>query len=160
MTVRAFVSMALVFAAGAAHAESPRDAFFGVWETENAKSRVQIHECDDDRLCGSLVWTDSGKTDKLGRRILEGFVYERGRWNGGRIIDPRDGSSYKAKLKLDGRDMLSVKGCWFIFCGDQTWERRGGLSRTRPASEARSVSDRKRGAAAAGRLGVGVLHAE
>ncbi|GER00013.1 hypothetical protein JCM17845_06360 [Iodidimonas gelatinilytica] len=94
----------------------------GVWKTKGGKSHVLIHPCvDETRLCGSLVWTDSGK--RLGETILRDFAFDGARLDGGRIRDPRSGKEYRAELELISSDQLRVKGCWLIFCGDQSWSR-------------------------------------
>ncbi len=95
---------------------------YGVWETEGGKSQVQIYPCDDDELiCGRLVWTPEGK--RVGEPILSDFSSNGSRLSGGRIHDPRTGKTYKAKLEVAAPDELKVKGCWFVFCGSQSWTR-------------------------------------
>jgi len=121
---RTILSVLAVAAAGAAMAEPRSERVLGFWETENGKSRVQIHECDGgERTCGTLVWSRKGSGKHLGTQILSDFVYEDGRWRDGRIVDPRDGDAYRAKLELEDEQRLKVRGCWFIFCGGQTWKR-------------------------------------
>lgn len=135
---------AIFLAAVAAAAENPeRDGVLGFWETENGKSRVQIHECEGgERICGTLVWSRKGSGKYLGSRILSDFAYEDGRWEDGRIVDPRDGDSYRAKLELEEGDLLKVRGCWFIFCGGQTWKR---IPSERVQSEHRLPTDEDEG---------------
>ena len=93
---------------------------FGIWETEGGKSRILVHPCEDHALvCGRLVWTPEGK--RVGETILSDFSPQGTRLKGGRIHDPRTGKTYKARLEMAKPDRLKVKGCWFIFCGNQSW---------------------------------------
>jgi len=110
--------------ASAAGAEPAVGDVLGIWQTENGKSRIHIHECEGEgRICGTLIWSRNGSGKRLGSRILADFVFEDGRWTDGRIVDPRDGSAYRAKLELESENTLQVRGCWFIFCGGQDWTR-------------------------------------
>jgi len=105
-------------------AEPQGDEVLGIWQTENGKSRIHIHECEgEERICGTLIWSRNGSGKRLGSRILADFVFENGRWTEGRIVDPRDGSTYRAKLELEDESSLKVRGCWLIFCGGQEWTR-------------------------------------
>lgn len=104
-------------------AEPAAEDILGVWLTEGGASRIHVHVCAEDsqELCGSIVWTRDGHA--VGKRILSGFAFDGEIWQGGRIADPRDGSSYRSRLSLLDADALEVKGCWLLFCGGQTWRR-------------------------------------
>lgn len=118
------LALALLAAALPARAEPEAGKLFGVWETEGGESRVLIQPCaGEEGVCGSLIWTASGRGKHLGKTILSDFRFEDGRWEGGRIHDPRDDSSWRAKLDLRDENSLKVRGCWLIFCGGQTWNR-------------------------------------
>lgn len=123
-------------------AEPGAESLFGLWETAGGESRVLIHPCpDDEGVCGSLVWTASGRGKHLGKTILSDFRYENGRWEGGRIHDPRDDSAWRAKLDLRDEDRLKVRGCWFVFCGGQTWSRIPTERVEAPAAPAQADGD-------------------
>lgn len=110
--------------AGEVPAQPEGEDVLGVWQTENGKSRIHIHECEGEgRICGTLIWSRNGSGKRLGSLILADFVFEEGRWTDGQIVDPRDGSTYRAKLELKSDNTLKVRGCWFIFCGGQDWTR-------------------------------------
>ena len=120
------VLMTTALFAGGAVAGQKSDALTGVWETEGGKSRVHIHGCaNTDTLCGTLIWTHNGDLSKIGIRILSDFSFdpEKECWSGGEIVDPRSGKDYRAYLVPQAEDALEVEGCWFIFCGGQTWTR-------------------------------------
>jgi uncharacterized protein (DUF2147 family) len=48
---------------------------------------------------------------------------ERGRWSGGRVLDPEMGKDYPGRLWLEGPDRLKVRGYWGPFYRTQTWHR-------------------------------------
>jgi len=111
--------------AGIAQADPTESPVVGVWATEGGNSHVQIHECEgEERLCGTLIWSQGGSGKRLGTKLLKNFDVEgEGVWEDGEIVDPRDGSAYRAELELKSAEELKVRGCWFIFCRGQTWTR-------------------------------------
>jgi uncharacterized protein (DUF2147 family) len=46
----------------------------------------------------------------IGLTMLKDFVYDDGAYSGGRIYNPSDGKEYKAYLKLDDPNNLTVRG--------------------------------------------------
>jgi uncharacterized protein (DUF2147 family) len=44
-------------------------------------------------------------------------------WEGGTILDPAKGKTYKSKLKLIDAGKLGVSGCVAFFCREQVWIR-------------------------------------
>jgi len=118
-------AIALAVSFGWARAAPVDEAIAGVWATEGGGSHVQIHECADaEGLCGTLIWSRGGSGKRLGTKLLKNFQRTGARaWDHGKIVDPRDGSDYRAELELTSGDALKVRGCWFIFCRGQTWRR-------------------------------------
>jgi uncharacterized protein (DUF2147 family) len=60
----------------------------------------------------------------IGIDLLHGFSRQLDSSNsvkGGRIYNPRDGRSYKAKLQLHDDGNLTVQGCFLFFCDGETW---------------------------------------
>lgn len=60
----------------------------------------------------------------VGIDLLQGFSRQLDSSNsmkGGRIYNPRDGRSYKAKLRLHDDGNLTVQGCFLFFCDGETW---------------------------------------
>lgn len=55
--------------------------------------------------------------------VLWGHRPERGRWSGGRVLDPEMGKDYPGRLWLEGPDRLRVRGYWGPFHRTQTWHR-------------------------------------
>lgn len=108
-------------------------------ETGKAKSIVEIRRMDDGSLQGKVVQVlpsddgpdplcdkcDGANRDKpvRGMTILWGLREAGGRWAGGSILDPAQGRTYKAKLKVVDADTLGVAGCLAFICREQTWVR-------------------------------------
>ena len=135
-----FVCLSLLLAVPAA-AESN---LIGVWETEDAKSNVEIYPCDD-AFCGRIISLkeplDEEGNEKRDRRnedeslhgrlivgieLLTGFEPDgEGVWSGGRIYNPEDGKTYKCKLTLQDENTLKVRGYvgLSILGKNQYWQR-------------------------------------
>ena len=119
----------------------------GLWktiddETGEVKSFVQISE-KDGSLVGSIAKLfpkpgkdpnpvcdkcDGEKKDRplLGMGILWGLTKDGDEWSGGFILDPKNGKTYKCKVKLEGSgETLTVRGyIGFSLLGrSQTWIR-------------------------------------
>ena len=111
----------------------------GNWITQDRSAVVAITRCGAG-LCGTVAKilierpgyskSDVRNPDpKLrdrpiqGLRILSGFTREGGRWQGGRIYDPKSGRSYASKLSLNPDGALNVSGCISVFCKTQRWTR-------------------------------------
>jgi len=108
----------------------------GRWITANGKAVVQIYPCGND-ICGAIVGlqldhpTDPMPTDWQGKPQC-GLVIintapatdDSGQpvWNG-QVLDPRNGSVYKAQLKMDPDRHLLLHGYIGIpvFGQTQTW---------------------------------------
>lgn len=76
-----------------------------------------------DKICAEC--TDERK-DKpiLGMTIMSGLKKDGDGWNGGRILDPENGKTYRCTVNVieDGRK-LQMRGYVGIFFRTQTWER-------------------------------------
>ena len=101
----------------------------GRWYTENEESVVKIYE-KNGKFHGKLVWLkepreengsikrDDNNPDKskrnqklAGLEILKDFKYSGdGEWNAGTVYDPDNGKTYKARIELDGKDKLDLRG--------------------------------------------------
>jgi uncharacterized protein (DUF2147 family) len=91
----------------------------GLWLTANGHGVVEIARCGD-ALCGRIVGIDRGPTEPMptdvhgrpqcGLTIIENEMPEAdGSWLG-KVIDPRDGGTYQAKLWVDDRGNLRLRG--------------------------------------------------
>lgn len=58
-----------------------------------------------------------------GMTILWGLAPGGDGWEGGTILDPAKGKTYKSKLKLIDNDKLGVSGCVAFICREQVWIR-------------------------------------
>lgn len=61
----------------------------------------------------------------LGLNIIKGLKKDGDVYDGGKIVDPKNGKSYHCKITLDGKDKLTVRGYIGIslFGRSQTWVR-------------------------------------
>ena len=119
----------------------------GVWLVQDKNAKVRIAPCpaQADRLCGEIVWLsaptgpdgkpklDEKNSDaKLRSRPLIGLTMIRdfraagpGRWEGGKIYDPKSGKTYGSKMRVTPDGALKVDGCVLMICQSQTWTRAG-----------------------------------
>lgn len=82
---------------------------------EQDKKYLKCEKCDGD---------DKNKP-LLGLNIIKGLIKKNDVFEGGRIVDPKNGKSYHCKIQLDGKDKLIVRGYIGIplFGRSQTWIR-------------------------------------
>lgn len=84
----------------------------GKWITEGGNSHIKIEPCGN-KFCGKIVWmkkSDSGSEKFVGTQILKDFVVKDATTlEEGKILDPRSGKWYSAKLKNDGKNKLEVR---------------------------------------------------
>lgn len=116
----------------------------GRWVTEGGTSHVEIYRCGE-ALCGRIAWLkepigkdgkpkrDSKNPDPARRaQTIEGLTFlwnfaaaAPGEWDGGRVYNPLDGDTYRARMRMlpDGR--LELRGYVLLplFGGSQRWER-------------------------------------
>lgn len=120
-------------------AGDPADAIVGVWRTEptdQGYAHVRVTR-DGDRYRGEIItlskplfaasegpeWEGKPKVDRnnpvggkqsrpiIGLTIVWDFKHKGpGRWEGGKIYDPENGKTYKAKIRLQDDGTLDVRG--------------------------------------------------
>ena len=93
-------------------------------ETGQAKSIVEIYEANG-KIYGKIidifdvakkaeVCKECSGSDKnkpiLGMIILRGLSKDEDEFNGGKIIDPKNGKTYKCSIALENKDKLKVRG--------------------------------------------------
>jgi uncharacterized protein (DUF2147 family) len=135
----AVVLAGLALLAVPAHGAVPRRAsppaeVVGSWLTEGADGVIAIAPCGD-ALCGRIIGIRRRPGEPMPRDVhgapqcgLTILKDERptaeGDWLG-EITDPRDGRVYRAKLWLDARGRLRVRGFLGLplFGQTQTWRR-------------------------------------
>ncbi len=116
----------------------------GHWLSEDKDGVIAIYDCAD-KLCGKLVWIrdpldPSGKPlvddknpdpnlrtrPRCGMVMLGGFTPTGTQeWGDGWIYDPTSGKTYSAKMRLDGANLLKLRGFVGIslFGETQDWTR-------------------------------------
>jgi uncharacterized protein (DUF2147 family) len=141
VAIALFLSLAAAMRADASGTASP----VGRWITEGGTSHVEIYPCGA-HLCGRIAWLkeplgkngrpkrDSMNPDRERRaQTIEGLTFmwnfaaaaAPGEWDGGRVYNPLDGDTYRARMRMlpDGR--LELRGYVLLplFGGSQRWER-------------------------------------
>ena len=108
-------------------------------ETGKPKSIVEIYE-NSGKIYGKVVdildpnkkknlCTNCPGDDKnkpvMGLIIIKGLKKDGDEYNGGKILDPVTGKTYKCFLALDGSDKINVRGYigLSLFGRTQTWHR-------------------------------------
>jgi len=131
------ILLSLVTVAGAGDGG---DAILGVWATDpeggGGQAHIEIYE-EGDRYHGKIVWlsepvylpgdphgqageakVDTENPDEalrsqpiVGLLLMSGFKYDgKGLWHKGKIYDPDNGKTYKAKMRLAEDNVLKVRG--------------------------------------------------
>ena len=157
----AFVTAALLFgapsfAADETPAPAAQDTPVGTWtqvddETGKPKSIIEISEGPDGMLQGTVkqvLFSEQGTTNPVckecegerrnqpvtGMTIMWGVKKDGDKWDGGQILDPAKGKSYRVELSLrDDGQKLDVKGFLLFFHRTQTWIRKDATD-SQPAS--------------------------
>jgi uncharacterized protein (DUF2147 family) len=85
---------------------------------------VKLMNVNEDVTC-QMCSGDKKNQPIKGMEILWDLSEDKDQWNGGRIIDPKSGKTYKCLLYLDGEDTLKVRGYVGISAlgRTQTWKR-------------------------------------
>ena len=86
---------------------------------------IEIFEADKKHLkCEKCEGEDHNKPI-LGMNIIKGLSKNGDVYDGGKIIDPKNGKNYHCKITFDGKDKLIVRGYIGIslFGRSQTWIR-------------------------------------
>jgi uncharacterized protein (DUF2147 family) len=104
------------------------DAIKGNWINSSKDVKIEIYKSGNS-FAGKIVWTKGmyeadGKTLKkdysntneslrnrtiLNLVILTGFQYQDGEWIEGQIYDPKNGKTYKSKMKINSAS-LEIRG--------------------------------------------------
>lgn len=106
-------------------------------DTGEEKSIVEIYErngkvfgkiieiFDDEKRNLPCIYCEGDDYNKLilGLNIIKNMIKDGDTYKNGTIIDPQDGKIYKARLKLDDKNTLQVRGYLAIFYATQYWKR-------------------------------------
>ena len=142
--IRSILIAFTLLLATAAYAAS--DTPVGTWTqvddaTGKPKSIIEITQQPDGTLQGvvkQVLFSDQGthpicekcEGDRHnkpvdGMVIMWGVTKDGDVWDGGKILDPNNGKSYRVELSMrDGGQKLDVKGFLFFFHRTQTWLRK------------------------------------
>jgi len=121
----------------------PAQSILGKWKTiddntGDAKSIVEIYE-QDGKIYGKIIavfnpdvehrkCNDCSGAQKdqriVGLVFIEGLTKNNNVYDGGTILNPENGSTYRCRLKLVGdKDTLQVRGYLAFFYRTQYWKR-------------------------------------
>ena len=140
---------------------------YGVWLTDNGKSKVHVNNCDG-KLCSTIIWLrdaldsngqphldDNNQNTKLrdrpvvGLNVLDRMTQTaRYEWEG-EVYNPEDGKIYKAYLAMIKPDLLRLKGCMPMGwpCRSKFWKK---LDEEPPAPPEQMMASPEDGAPAQG----------
>lgn len=138
--------------AGYAGFSGDADSVLGPWYNEEKDARIEVYKCGD-KYCGKVEWMkfpnypdDSKdgapgtpklddknpdealrKNPRLGLVIVKDMAWAGdGKWDGGKIYDPKSGKTYSAKMKMTDAETLDLRGYVGIslFGKTTTWSRK------------------------------------
>ena len=115
----------------------------GTWLNETNDAHVKFYLCNDEELCGDIVWLKEALGDDglerrdilnedeslrgrliAGLQIVTGLTDEGdGEWEDGEIYNVKDGETYDVDIELVDANTLNVSVCVFIFCKTVAWTR-------------------------------------
>ncbi len=146
--VSTFAARARPDAAGggsaAAAAPRPEDALLGEWWTEGNEGRIKFVRVQDGTLRGITTCCphpgDEARNPSkdvhnpkpelrsrstLGIVIIWALRFEDGEYQGGYVYSPRDGKTYRMKIKMIDRDTIKIRGYLAIplLGQSQIWKR-------------------------------------
>lgn len=132
------ILLAVIAALGLLHAAPPADSPEGCWITKDNEAIVEIRVIDG-HLVGRIIALseplfapddpDAGKAkfDRenpdtkrrsqpiVGLQILDGFTQRKnGKWEGGTVYDPDEGSTYSGNLRVTEEGTLELRGFWGV----------------------------------------------
>jgi uncharacterized protein (DUF2147 family) len=133
-TPAGFAAILAIGLTAASASANPAGSPLGNWATANGHGVIEIAQCGD-VLCGRIVGIDRKPTEPMPTDVdgrpqcgLTIISNERSQADGtwlGQVSDPRDGGVYQAKLWLDERGDLRLRGFIGlpILGSTQTWHR-------------------------------------
>jgi len=97
----------------------------GNWQRSNGQARVIFAPCPGG-ICGRITWLDPKVKTKarIGDKVFYDLVSDGAdRWKG-KAFSPKEGKTYSATLKLNGK-ALNSEECLFgdRICRSETWTR-------------------------------------
>lgn len=125
--VQAFLAAGALVAASASASAMDAYAVEGLWVNKAGDAIVKVSPCTNShaRLCGDVVWAESGAKVSIGDRVLTGFRVDGNksgdRWTQGKVsLNGKKGQ--KGKLRFS-EDTLKVGSCRGSKCKNVTWTR-------------------------------------
>lgn len=117
----------LIYSVGNLYAQEKGDDILGLWWTDEKKAKIEVYRKGDE-YWGKIAWLEEPlneqgqpKLDKnnsekslrsrpvMGLNLISNFVFEKGKWVGGKVYDPENGKTYDCVIKRRG-NRLEVRG--------------------------------------------------
>lgn len=119
-----FVSFLFIFILSSGFAQSVTGKWYTVDDNNAKKSIVEVYQKGDqvfakiielinDEDKGKLCEKCEGKNNNKpieGMNILTGLSKDGDEWNGGKILDPENGKTYKCYITLEDKNKLKLRG--------------------------------------------------
>jgi uncharacterized protein (DUF2147 family) len=84
---------------------------------------IRTPEEDPDPVCKDCDEDDDRYNKKvIGMEIIRDMTRSEDEWEGGTILDPKNGKVYRCHLWVEGSE-LKVRGYWGPFYRTQTWQK-------------------------------------
>lgn len=74
-----------------------------------AKIKKLLTPGDENKICDQCEGENKNKPIK-GMQIIDGLTADGKEWNGGKILDPKTGKTYKCYITLEEENKLKVRG--------------------------------------------------
>ena len=145
--IKILLTLSLISSINLAQAfEASADDLLGYWLSEKGEAVIRVYK-DKEEFKGDIVWLKAVHTGEFKKRldennpdeskrgrnligvtILEGFEFDGGRWINGTIYDAKSGKIYSAKMKLEDKNNLNLRGYVGISLFGRTskWTRQEG----------------------------------
>ena len=125
-------------------AETSQD-ILGIWLNEEEDAKIEVFK-EDGKIFGKIVWLLNPKDENgdwrldeknpnenlrsrkiLGLTVMHNFKWDEDNkeWNSGKIYDAREGDTYSLYARLDGENILKLKGYigFSLFGKTTSWTR-------------------------------------
>ena len=105
------------------------DQIIGLWLNQDKDAKIEIYKTTSGKYAGKIAWmknpndeNGNPKVDNLnpdpklrtrlrfGLVIMSGLAFDEGKWEDGKIYDPKNGKTYSCKAELIDENTLHLRG--------------------------------------------------
>lgn len=151
LTTKGLLMAILYFAAATAGAQTFKaEDVLGEWLNEDKDAIVEVYK-ENAKFYGKIIWLeepnepdtglpkldDENEDESLRNRpvmglvLLKDFDFEDGTWEGGTIYDPKNGKTYKCRMRMESDELLYIRGyigkAWMGLGRTTEWTRPGNI---------------------------------